>query len=97
MSMYGCVCGSSGVCVCVWESNTLAQNIAPRAPCTNPIVAAVVACVLEHPGHRNDRPQQAAGSAAIPLIQSDEVTIVAPWTLDGRIFNWSLVFPCENL
>lgn len=49
-----------------------------QAPCTNPIVAAVVARALKHPKHRNDRPQQTAGRTAVSLIQSKEITGMTP-------------------
>lgn len=60
-----CLDASVGLwmCVCVFES-------ARHELGTNPIVAAAVACVLEHPGYRNDRPQQTAGRTALSLIQS---------------------------
>lgn len=59
------VCGSMGVYMCVRKCEAVAHNIAPLSPCINPIVAAVVACVAEHPGHCDDRPQQTAGHIAI--------------------------------
>lgn len=66
------VCGSMGVWMYVRKCGCM---LAPR---TNPTVAAAVACVLEHPGCRNDRPQQTAGRTVISLIQSKEITSLAP-------------------